>query len=77
MTFWTRVYYFWGLEIIYYFGDQKNMWETNEHFGKHIFRLGTQDYHGDNFGEEMIFLGHRHRGAHDYFEALVMILGKI
>lgn len=45
--------------------------------GRTYFVWGTQDYHGDNFGEEMIFLGHRHRGAHDYFEALVMILGKI
>ena len=41
------------------------------------FVWGRQDYHGDDFGEEMILLGHRHRGAHNYFEGLVMILGKI
>ena len=71
------MYYFWGLEIIYYFGDQRICGKQMNILGRTYFVWGTQDYHGDNFGEEMIFLGHRHRGAHDYFEALVMILGKI
>ena len=39
------------------------------------FVFGACDYHSDNFREEMNFLGHRHR--HNYFEGLVMILGKI
>ena len=41
MIFWTRVDYFGGWEIIYYFGDQENMWGTDEDFGEQLFCLGS------------------------------------